>query len=67
LVGKGLALEMFVAAEKLGAPQALAVGLIDALAEDPVAEAVRHIQQLRTGPHIAQNGPIARVSPAVIP
>lgn len=44
LVGKGRALEMFVAAEKIVAPQALRIGLLDAIAEDPVAEAVRRIR-----------------------
>jgi len=43
LVGKGRALEMFVAAEKIMAPQALRIGLVDAIADDPVAEAVRRI------------------------
>jgi len=43
LVGKGHALEMFVAAEKIGAKQALRLGLIDAIADDPVAEAARRI------------------------
>jgi enoyl-CoA hydratase/carnithine racemase len=41
LVGKGRALEMFVAAEKIMAPQALRIGLVDAIADDPVAEAMR--------------------------
>jgi enoyl-CoA hydratase/carnithine racemase len=45
LVGKGRALEMFVAAEKLTAQQALRIGLVDAIADDPVAEAVRRIGQ----------------------
>lgn len=43
LVGKARALEMFVAAEKITASRALAVGLVDAIAEDPVAEAVRRV------------------------
>ena len=43
LVGKGHALEILVAAEKIGAPRALQMGLIDAIADDPVAEAVRRI------------------------
>jgi enoyl-CoA hydratase/carnithine racemase len=46
LVGKGRALEMFVAAEKITAPQALRIGLVDAVADDPVAEAVRRIGQM---------------------
>jgi enoyl-CoA hydratase/carnithine racemase len=45
LVGKGRALEMFVAAEKIMASQALRIGLVDAIAADPVAEAVRRIGQ----------------------
>jgi len=45
-VGKGRALAMFVAAEKLHATKALAAGLIDEIAEDPVAEAARLIGAL---------------------
>lgn len=41
LVGKARSLQMFVAAEKIGADAALQMGLIDAIAEDPVAEALR--------------------------
>jgi len=41
LVGKARALEMFVAAEKLHAKQALEIGLIDAISDDPVADALR--------------------------
>ncbi len=41
LIGKGRALEMFVAAEKVSAERALTIGLIDAIADDPVAEALR--------------------------
>jgi enoyl-CoA hydratase/carnithine racemase len=36
---------MFVAAEKIGAPRALQIGLIDAIVEDPVAEAVRRLER----------------------
>lgn len=43
LVGKARALEMFIAAEKLHAKQALEFGLVDAVAEDPVAEAMRRL------------------------
>ena len=43
LVGKGCALGMFVAAEKLTAQQALRIGLVDAIGDDPVAQAVRRI------------------------
>ncbi|MGA7402568.1 MAG: enoyl-CoA hydratase/isomerase family protein [Candidatus Sulfotelmatobacter sp.] len=43
LVGKAVALEMFVAAEKISAQRALSIGLVDALVDDPVAEALRRI------------------------
>jgi enoyl-CoA hydratase/carnithine racemase len=46
LVGKSRALAMFVAAEKLHAQQARSIGLVDAIAEDPVAEASRRIEHL---------------------
>src|SRR5437763_12851864 len=48
LVGKGRALEMFVAAEKIGAAQALRIGLLSGIDNDPVAEAVRRIQRSLT-------------------
>jgi enoyl-CoA hydratase/carnithine racemase len=40
LVGKARALQMFLAAEKLHAPHALHVGLVDAIVEDPLAVAL---------------------------
>jgi len=40
LIGKGRALQMFLAAEKVHSAQALQVGLVDALADDPVAAAL---------------------------
>jgi enoyl-CoA hydratase len=43
LIGKGRALEMFVAAGRVVAPEALRIGLLEAIAADPVAEAVRRI------------------------
>ncbi len=43
LIGKGRALEMFVAAEKISAKQALRMNLIAAIADDPLAEAVRRL------------------------
>ena len=46
LVGKGCALAMFVAAEKLHAQQARSIGLVDTITEDPVAEASRRIHLL---------------------
>jgi enoyl-CoA hydratase/carnithine racemase len=47
LIGKARAFEMFVAAEKIGAAQALSMGLIDGMAEDPIAEACRYIRGIR--------------------
>jgi enoyl-CoA hydratase/carnithine racemase len=44
VVGKSRALAMFVAAEKIHAPQALRIGMIDGIAEDPVAEVARRIR-----------------------
>jgi enoyl-CoA hydratase/carnithine racemase len=44
LVGKAPALAMFIAAEKLHAQDAFGIGLVDAVVEDPVAEARRGIQ-----------------------
>lgn len=41
LLGKGRALAMFVAAEKIDAAEALRAGLIDAIEADPVAECVK--------------------------
>src|SRR5499427_5097900 len=40
LIGKGRALELFVAAEKVHALRALQIGLVDAIADDPVGEAI---------------------------
>jgi len=45
LIGKGRALELFVAAEKVTTTLALQIGLIDAISSDPVAEALRRIHQ----------------------
>jgi enoyl-CoA hydratase/carnithine racemase len=49
LVGKAKALEIFVAAEKIRSTDAVRYGLIDVVAEDPVAEAARQIR-MRTAP-----------------
>jgi enoyl-CoA hydratase len=46
LVGKAKALEMFITAQKVDPENALRYGLIDAVAEDPVEEAVRRIEML---------------------
>lgn len=44
LAGKGIALELFVTAEKITARRALEIGLIDEIADDPVAQALKRIQ-----------------------
>jgi enoyl-CoA hydratase len=44
LVGRAKALEMFVGAEKIHAQEALRIGLVNGIAEDPVAEAIRRIE-----------------------
>lgn len=41
LVGKARALQMFVAGEKIEATEALQIGLIDGIANNPVEEAIR--------------------------
>jgi enoyl-CoA hydratase/carnithine racemase len=43
LIGRGRALELFVAAEKVTGVRALQIGLVDALADDPVADALRRL------------------------
>mgnify|MGYP001764033219 CR=1 FL=1 len=48
LLGKGRALELFVAAEKVHAQQALRVGLVRAISDHPVAEALRMLQSCRS-------------------
>jgi enoyl-CoA hydratase/carnithine racemase len=45
LIGKAHALEILVAAEKVAAPTALHMGLVDAIADDPVAEALLRIRR----------------------
>ena len=46
LIGKGRTLELLVAAEKISAARALEIGLVDAIADDPVAEALRQLRLL---------------------
>lgn len=43
IVGKGRALAMFVSAAELHARDALSIGLVDAIADDPIVEAIRQI------------------------
>jgi enoyl-CoA hydratase len=45
LVGKARGLQILITADKLTAEQALRIGLIDAIADDPVAEALRRIKE----------------------
>jgi len=44
LIGKARALELFVAAEKVTAHRALEIGLVDSIADDPLAEALSQIR-----------------------
>lgn len=44
LIGKAQALAMLVGAEKIHAAEALRLGLVDAVAEDPISEAVLRIK-----------------------
>jgi enoyl-CoA hydratase len=44
LIGKGRTLEMLVSAAKINAEQALRIGLVNAIADDPVAAAVRRFK-----------------------
>jgi enoyl-CoA hydratase/carnithine racemase len=41
LIGKGGALQLLIAAEKISAARALEIGLVDAIADDAVAEAIK--------------------------
>jgi enoyl-CoA hydratase/carnithine racemase len=47
LVGKAAALQMFVAAEKIMAHHALRIGLLDAVAQDPVQYCVSELARLK--------------------
>lgn len=48
LVGKSRALQMLVAAEKVDAQEALDYGLIDAIADDPVQDAIDRIRVMKS-------------------
>lgn len=50
LVGKARALQMFLAAEKLHAAQALQAGLVDAIVEEPLAAALQPAPYRSGGP-----------------
>jgi enoyl-CoA hydratase/carnithine racemase len=66
LIGRSRALAMLIAAEKVSAANALRMGLVDAINEDPVTEAVLKIRQ-----HLQSAGSemrsIAPLHPAGIP
>src|SRR5208337_711870 len=48
LIGKGKAMEMFLTAEKVRAAEAMRIGLVDFIAEDPVEEAAQQLVKLLT-------------------
>ena len=54
LVGKARTLQMFVAAEKIHAPEALQIGLIEAITDDPSEEAARRITLSRRRHEVAE-------------
>lgn len=56
LVGKGRALQMFLAAEKVHAAGALRIGLVDAVVADPVAEAMRRTRPSALSSQHSANG-----------
>ena len=45
LIGKSRSLELFIAAEKISAARALEIGMVDTIADDPVAEAMRQLRE----------------------
>jgi enoyl-CoA hydratase/carnithine racemase len=47
LIGKARALEILIAAEQINAGDALQIGLVDAIADDPIAEAMDRIVNYR--------------------
>jgi enoyl-CoA hydratase/carnithine racemase len=50
LIGKGRALQMFLAAEKISAAEALRVGLVDTLANDPVRKSIQFLSNHCSSP-----------------
>lgn len=50
LIGKGRALELLVAAEKLTAHRALEIGLVNAVSSHPVSEALRQLRAMAEPP-----------------
>lgn len=47
LIGRGRAQELLIAAEKLSAARAHEIGLVDTIADKPVAEAIRQLRAVR--------------------
>lgn len=45
LVGRGKALEMFVAAEKVAAAKALEIGFVNEISDDPIARAIELLRR----------------------
>jgi enoyl-CoA hydratase/carnithine racemase len=45
LIGKARALELFITAEKVTAQRALEIGLVDSIADDPIAEASNYLSR----------------------
>jgi enoyl-CoA hydratase/carnithine racemase len=45
LIGKSRTLALLASAEKIHAQEALTIGLVDALADDPTAEALRRLRE----------------------
>ena len=52
LIGKARALQMFVTAEKLNAGQALSIGLVNTIAEDPLDKAIQMLNSRDSNPEI---------------
>lgn len=50
LIGKARALQMFLLAEMVSAEEALRIGLVDKIVEDPIAAALRSFQSLSRHP-----------------
>jgi len=49
IIGKSRALELFIAAEKVSAARALEIGMVNAIADDPVAEAIQRLSMIEIG------------------
>jgi len=67
LIGKGRALELFVAAEKITAQRALTIGLVDAIARDPIAEAQLIVPKPGRAAKTTESIPTARVTSSEMP